>query len=101
MKLMVRSRSMTMRRVSDTPGCRLAFMAPRSLRRDAEVLDDPAPLVGVALRQCAQLVGREPRDLDGDLLHPLFHVGQEQDAADLGVEPADDILRHAGRTERA
>ena len=32
--------------------------------------------------------GVDAGDLDRDVLHPLLHLGQEQDAADLGVEPA-------------
>ena len=49
----------------------------------------------------AELFRRRGRDLDRDVGHALLHLGQEQRAADLAVEPRDDLLRHGRRTERA
>src|SRR3984957_2770272 len=66
------------------------------LRRDAELLDETAPLVGVACRHGAELLGRRLRDLDGELVHARLHLGEEENAADLGIEPRDNIARHAG-----
>src|SRR5262245_2629280 len=75
------------------PGSRIfgALRAPRpghmwhhsSLRRHAEILDDPAPLVGVLAGERTERVGRRARDLDRDVVHALLDLGQEENAADL------------------
>jgi len=46
----------------------------------------------------ARLSGRGRRRLDRDVLHPFLDFGQGQNAADLGIEPTDDLARHSGGT---
>jgi hypothetical protein len=69
-----------------------------SLRSEPELLDDPAPLLGVSARHRGELSGRGRRRLDRDVLHPFLDFGQGQNAADLGIEPTDDLARHSGGT---
>src|SRR6202035_4236195 len=83
------SRLMHMRDEIASSRYALLAMTVPSLRRDAELLDQAAPLLGVACRQRAERLGRGLRDLDGDLVHARLHLRQEEDAADLGVQ-----LRH-------
>src|SRR5262249_48307850 len=81
-----------------TPACSISSARGWAilLRRDAELADRPAPSVRVAPRQLAELLRCRARDLDCERVHARLHVGQKQDAADLAVEPGDQVLRHAG-----
>jgi tripartite-type tricarboxylate transporter receptor subunit TctC len=54
---------------------------------NAEILDDAAPLLGVLARQLAELFRRQLGDFDANVRHLLLHVGEKQDAADLGITP--------------
>src|SRR6266478_4099099 len=57
----------------------------RSLRSDAKLFDDLAPLVRIGTRQCREFFGTRFGRHDRDVLHPLLHLGQEQNTANLAL----------------
>src|SRR5262249_22064121 len=50
----------------------------RSLRSDAKLFDDFAPLVRIRTGQCREFFGTRFGRLDRDVLHPLLYLGQEK-----------------------
>ena len=66
------------------PG-RPQIAADWSLCSDAELFDDLAPLVRIGTRQCREFFGTRFGRLDRNVLHPLLHLGQEQNTANLAL----------------
>src|SRR5262249_5087129 len=74
---------------SSTANSKISY---RSLRSDAKLFDDLAPLVRIRTGQCREFFGTRFGRFDRDVLHPLFYLGQEQNMANLGIKSRDNLL---------